>query len=228
VTGRVHSLQVGRPRSVEHAGGLVSTAIFKDAVAGPVRLTTLGFVGDGQADPEHHGGPNQAAYAYPREHYAHWAPRFPDRIGEPGLFGENVDRIGEPGLFGENVTTEGLLEGDVHFGDVFRLGAARVQVTTPRVPCFKLGIRTGDPAIIEPFLSSGRLGFYLRVLEEGDVAPGDPIERVSVDPHGLTMAALIAALFLPLPAPAEIERILAVPTLHPKHRARLEARRAGR
>lgn len=212
---RVVSLQVGRPRSVDRDGKPVRTAIFKDRVDGPVHLDRLGFAGDGQADKRYHGGPDQAAYAYPHEHYAHWAPRLPDRIHEPGLFGENV-------------TTAGLLESDVHFGDILRLGGARVQVTTPRVPCFKLGLRTGDPAIVEPFLHSGRLGFYLRVLEPGPVAAGDPIERLEADPHGLTVAALIAALFAPAPAPAELERILAIPTLHPQHRRRLEARRAGR
>lgn len=213
--GRVVSLQAGRPRRVEHEGRTLRTAIFKDAIEGPRLLGPLGFEGDGQVDRRHHGGPDQAAYAYPHEHYAHWAPRLPARIGEPGLFGENV-------------TSEGLLETAVHCGDVFRLGGARVQVTTPRVPCFKLGIRTGDPGLVEAFLKSGRLGFYLRVLEPGPVAAGDTIERLAVDPHGLTLAALIAALFLPAPKPGELERILAVPTLHPQHRARLEARRAGR
>ncbi len=216
MSARVVSLQVGRPRSVDRDGTPpVLTAIFKERVEGPLHLGTLGFAGDGQADRKHHGGPDQAAYAYPREHYTHWAPRLPARIHEAGLFGENV-------------TTEGLLEGDVHVGDVLRLGGARVQVTTPRVPCFKLALRTGDPAIVDPFLHSGRLGFYLRVLEPGPVAAGDPIERLETDPHRLTMAALIAALFAPSPASDELERILAIPTLHPQHRARLEARRAGR
>ena len=216
MTPRVVSIQVGRPRTVDRPGGaVVRTGIFKDRVDGPVRLETLGFEGDGQADRRHHGGPDQAAYAYPSEHYAHWAPRLPDRIHEPGLFGENV-------------TTEGLLETDVHFGDVLGLGRARVQVTTPRVPCFKLGLRTGDPSIVEAFLASGRLGFYLRVLTPGPVAAGDPIERLDADPHRLTMAALIAALFGPSPGDDELERILAIPTLHPQHRVRLEARRAGR
>ena len=130
--GRVVSLQVGTPRDVTHDGEVVPTAIFKHRVEGPVMLGALGFAGDGQADALHHGGANQAAYAYPQEHYAHWAARLPERIGEPGLFGENI-------------TTEGLLETTVHYGDVFRLGGARVQVTTPRAPCFKLAIRTGDP-----------------------------------------------------------------------------------
>lgn len=215
IRGRVVSLQVGTPRDVEHDGEIVRTAIFKQRIDGPVHLGALGFAGDGQADRKHHGGPDQAAYAYPREHYAYWAKRLPDRIDEPGLFGENL-------------TTEGLLESTIGYGDILRVGGARVQVTTPRVPCFKLGIRTGDPHLLAPFLASGRLGFYLRVLAEGPVAAGDPIELETADPHGLVFADLIAALFLPSPAPEELERILAVPTLHPEHRARLQARRDGR
>ena len=215
IRGRVVSLQVGLPRDVEHDGDVVRTAIFKHRVDGPVELGTFGFAGDGQADTKHHGGAAQAAYLYPHEHYAHWAARLPARIDEPGLFGENV-------------TSEGLLETTVHVGDVFRMGAARVQVTKPRVPCFKLAIRTGDPGIVEPFLVSGRLGFYLSVLTPGPVAAGDPIELEAADPHGLTMAELIAALFGPSPAPQQLDRILAIPVVQPKLRARLMARREGR
>jgi len=215
IRGRVVSIQVGPPRAVEHDGGTVYTAIFKQRVEGPVHLGALGLAGDTQADTRHHGAPDQAAYAYPREHYAHWAARFPARIGEPGLFGENL-------------TTEGLLETDVHHGDILRLGGARVQVTSPRVPCFKLGIRTGDPAIVAPFLASGRLGFYLRVLEESPVQAGDPIELEAADPNGLRMSDLIAALFDP-GAPAElIGRALAIATIPHKHRARLIARQNDR
>ena len=211
LTGRVRSVQVGRPRPLEHEGRKIRSAIFKERVEGPVHLGALGFDGDGQADRRYHGGPDQAAYAYPFEHYAHWAARLPDRIAEPGLFGENL-------------TVEGLLEDEVHVGDVLTVGGAQVQITVPRVPCFKLGLRTGDPSIVEPFLESGRLGFYLRVLAPGLVAAGDPIERVAVDPHGLTMASLVRALFGPDPDAAELERILALPILHPKHRTRIEAR----
>ncbi len=209
------SLQVGSPRDVEHDGDVVRTAIFKHGIEGPVHLGALGFAGDGQADTKHHGGPDQAAYLYPREHYAHWAARLTSRIDEPGLFGENI-------------SSEGLLETTVHVGDVFRMGSARVQVTRPRVPCFKLGIRTGDPGIVAPFLAAGRLGFYLRVLTPGPVVAGDAIELEAADPHGLRMADLIAALFGPAPVPGELDRILAIPILDPMHRARLLARREGR
>jgi MOSC domain-containing protein YiiM len=215
IRGRVVSIQVGQPHAVEHAGRMEYTAIFKQRVEGPVHLGALGFSGDTPGDTLRHGGPNQAAYAYPREHYAHWAMRLPSRIDEPGLFGENL-------------TTAGLLETDVCHGDILRLGAARVQVTTPRVPCFKLGIRTGDPTIMAPLLASGRLGFYLRVLEEGPVQAGDPIELDAADPDGLRMSDLIAALFAP-GAPAElIGRALAIATLPPQHRARLIARQNDR
>jgi len=211
MVGRVVSLQVGMPRLVTHDGESVATAIFKASVTGPLRLRRLGFDGDGHGDLLHHGGPDQAAYAYPHEHYAHWAARLPARIDEPGLFGENL-------------TTEGLLETEIHHGDIFRVGSARVQVTTPRVPCFKLGIRTGDPSFVGPLLASGRLGFYLRVLDEGDVAAGDPIALIAADPHGLTMADLITALFHPSPAPRLVARALAIPALPPAHRTRLMAR----
>jgi MOSC domain-containing protein YiiM len=211
---RIASIQVGHPRLVEHGKTSVLTAIFKDPVTGPVHLGALGLAGDGQADAEHHGGVNQAVYAYPREHYTHWADRLPERIHEPGLFGENL-------------TIEGWLETDVHPGDVFRMGTARLEVTTPRSPCFKLGLRTGDDGIIAPFLASGRLGFYLRVVEEGVVAAGDPIERLSTPSHGLTLAEFIAALFaIPVP-PDLVDRALALPQLSPSHRARLEARLAS-
>lgn len=213
--GRVVSLQVGAPRDVEHDGDVVRTAIFKHRVEDPLHLATLGFDGDGQADTKHHGGPDQAAYLYPHEHYAHWAARLPSSIDDPGLFGENI-------------SSEGLLETTVHVGDVFRVGGARVQVTNPRVPCFKLEIRTGSPGFIAPFLASGRLGFYLRVLTPGRVAAGDPIELEAADPHALRMADLIAALFHPSPATVELDRILSIPIVHPTHRARLLARREGR
>lgn len=211
---RIASIQVGRPRRVDHGETSVLTAIFKDPVTGPIHLGALGLAGDGQADTEYHGGVNQAVYAYPREHYAHWADRLPARIHEPGLFGENL-------------TIEGWLETDVHPGDVFRMGTARLEVTTPRSPCFKLGLRTGDAGIVAPFLASGRLGFYLRVVEEGMVAAGDPIERLSAPSHGLTLAEFIAALFAS-PAPRDlVDRALALPRLPSPHRARLEARLAS-
>src|SRR5690348_4483326 len=183
---QVLSVNIGQPRTVLHEGRTVRTAIYKAPVAGAVRLTRLGFEGDGQADRRVHGGPDRAAYLYPFEHYAHWAPR---------LGGGTLPM----GQFGENLTTEGLLETTVHVGDVYAVGAARLRITTPRGPCFKLGIRTGDATIVAPFLASGRLGFYMSVLEEGLVEAGDPIALLHRDEAAVTFAELIAALHFDIP-----------------------------
>jgi MOSC domain-containing protein YiiM len=159
------SINVGLPREIIHGGRAVTTGIFKAPVAGPVWLGRLNLVGDRQADLRVHGGADKAVYVYPFDHYAFWA----------GELGRNDFSHGQ---FGENFTTEGLLEDEVSIGDVFRIGVARVQVTQPRTPCFKLGIRMGDENFPAHFAAANRTGFYLRVLEEGMVMAGDEIDRV--------------------------------------------------
>jgi len=159
------SINVGLPREITHGGRKVTTGIFKAPVAGPVWLGRLNLTGDGQADLRVHGGADKAVYVYPFEHYAFWA-------------GELGRQDFSHGQFGENFTTEGLLEDEVSIGDVFRIGMARVQVTQPRSPCFKLGIRMGDDQFPVRFAAANRTGFYLRVLEEGMVKADDAIARV--------------------------------------------------
>lgn len=160
------SVNVGMPREILHQGRMVTTGIYKEAVTGPVWLACLNLDGDRQADLRVHGGADKAAYLYPFEHYAFWA-------AETG----RDDFV--HGQFGENFTTTGLLEDDVCIGDVFRIGDARVLVSQPRTPCFKLGIRMGDDGFPARFAAAARTGFYLRVLEEGQVAAGDTIERIA-------------------------------------------------
>ena len=159
------SINVGLPREITHRGQAITTGIFKAPVAGTVRLGRLNLAGDGQADLRVHGGADKAVYVYPFEHYAFWA-------GELGRHDFSH------GQFGENFTTTGLLEDGVCIGDVFEIGEAWVQVTQPRTPCFKLGIRMGEENFPARFTSANRTGFYLRVLEEGRVAAGDAIEWV--------------------------------------------------
>jgi len=159
------SINVGLPREIIHGGQAISTGIFKTPVAGPVWLGRLNLAGDGQADLRVHGGTDKAVYVYPFEHYAFWA-------------GELERRDFSHGQFGENFTTEGLLEDEIRIGDVFRIGVARVQVTQPRTPCFKLGIRMNDKNFPLRFVAANRTGFYLRVLEQGMVKAGDAIDRV--------------------------------------------------
>lgn len=143
-------MNVGQPRSVPWLGGDVATGIFKNAVHGSVRVSFLNLAGDRQADLTVHGGPNKAVYGYPSEHYEYWRAQ-----GERGEL-----RWGE---FGENLTTAGLLEADVYVGDRYRIGSAELEVTQPREPCFKLGIRFDDQRMPKRFLQSRRTGFYFKV-----------------------------------------------------------------
>ena len=178
---RIVSVNVGLPRTLPHDGGAVLTGIVKEPVAGPVAVALTNLAGDAQADLSVHGGIDKAVYAYPHEHYATWR----DELGRDDL---------APGHFGENLTLEGLLEDDVSIGDVFRMGTATFEVSQPRVPCFKLAIRMGDPAFAKPFLRSGRVGFYLRVRQEGDVRAGDPVVRELAARESMTIREVAALL----------------------------------
>ncbi len=147
----------------------------------------------------------------------------------------NTTRTGEsrlgqdlsPGAFGENLTTQGLVEDEVHIGDEFRVGTARVVVTQPRLPCFKLGIRFGDPAMVELFLKSGWPGIYLAVADEGVVGPGDTIERLRLDESRITVSSMLALILDRHAPPEALRRILAVPALAAVWRQEFEDRLGG-
>jgi len=163
---KIVSVNVGLPREVAWHDRIVSTGIFKQAVAGRVALRTLNLDGDRQADLKVHGGEHKAVYCYPVEHYAYWKKE---------LAGRELPF----GIFGENFTTEGLLEDFVHLGDRFAIGSAEVVVTQPRLPCYKLGIRFEADDMVKRFLASKRTGFYLAVTREGEVGAGDQIKLLS-------------------------------------------------
>ena len=169
---KIVSLNVGRPRLVMRNGEPVSTGIFKEPVTGRVMLRTLNLDGDRQADLTVHGGPEKAVYLYPSEHYAFWKRELPE-MDLPW------------GIFGENFTAEGILETETHIGDKFRIGAAELMVTQPRMPCYKLGIRFGRTDIIKRFLLSERSGFYFSVLQEGEVGAGDEIQLLEKNTSGV-------------------------------------------
>lgn len=173
---RVRSVSVSLPKSVIAGGESVVTGIFKEPVDGRIAVRKLSLDGDVQVDRRYHGGLNKAVYAYPFEHYAEWEKR--------------VRRELTLGQFGENLTTEGLLESEVCLADVYRVGTALLEVTQPRMPCYKLGIRMNDVSFPKKFFTSGHLGIYFRVLEEGDVAAGDPIEFVKRDEEPVSLRAL--------------------------------------
>lgn len=170
----VVSVNVALPAPLATAQGEVLSGIRKSPVAGRVAVGRLGLAGDGQADPRVHGGLEKAVYCYSHDHYAWWTERL--RRSDLGH-----------GAFGENLTLEGMGETEVRIGDIYRVGTAVLQVTKPRSPCFKLVARMGLPDFQRTFLESGRVGFYCRVLEEGDVGAGDAVERISTPPDAPTV-----------------------------------------
>jgi MOSC domain-containing protein YiiM len=169
---RITSVNVGLPAELATREGVVMSGIVKRPLEGPVRVGRTNLEGDGQADLSVHGGLDMAVYAYPGEHYAAWATE----LGRDDL---------TPGFFGENLTIEGLSEDEVRIGDRFRFGTALLEVSQPRLPCFKLAAHSGEPAIARPMLKNGRTGWYLRVLEEGVVAAGD-----TISPAGAAQASM--------------------------------------
>jgi MOSC domain-containing protein YiiM len=165
---RVLSVNLGAPRVIHWKGRRIRTCIFKEPVSGPVAVHRLHLEGDQQADLRVHGGTDKAVYVYPAEHYNFWRAEFPDKLLPFGWFGENL-------------TTEGLLETSVLVGDRFRIGTAEFQVTTPRVPCYKLEAKFERDDLIKRFLASRRSGFYLKVLREGELSTGSEIEVIGRD-----------------------------------------------
>ena len=174
---KVIAVSVGRPREVPWHGKTITTSIFKTPVSGRVSVRSLNIDGDEQSDLTVHGGPDKAVYAYPSEHYSFWKDQLPD---------EELPW----GSFGENFTTQGLLEDQVQIGDQLRIGSAAFTVTQPRMPCFKLGIRFGDPRMVKRFLQARRPGFYLRVDREGEIAAGDSIELVASQSESISVVEI--------------------------------------
>lgn len=177
------SVNTSLPKEVPYRDQTLLTGIYKEAVSGRVILGEFKVEGDGQADTKHHGGTYQAAYAYPIEHYAHWQ----QQLGQETPF--------PYGQFGENFTTQGLTEDYVRLGDILQIGGAIVQVTHPRIPCFKLAHKMNEPHFVEMFWGYNRPGFYLRVLETGEVGAGDTIHMIEAAPHGISIADIFGAIY---------------------------------
>ncbi len=159
------SVNVGRPAETLWRGRQVSSAIWKSPVAGPVRARGVNLAGDAQADRKAHGGPDKAVYAYAAEDLAWW--------GGPLA----------PGSMGENLTTAGVDLSQAVVGEQWQVGGVRLQVSQPRIPCYKLGIRVGDDRFPDRFADARRHGAYLRILAEGELQAGDRIEIVARPAH---------------------------------------------
>jgi len=199
---KIVSLNVGMPREVTWHGRTVTTGIYKEPVAGRVALRKLNLEGDGQADLTVHGGEYKAVYCYPLEHYSYWK--------------KELGRELPMGMFGENFTTEGLLENQVNLGDRFGVGSSEVVVTQPRLPCYKLGIRFGADDMVKRFLASGRTGFYLRVIREGEAGRDDGIVPAGRDLNAVPLPSIVKLYVAKHYGAEELElirRVMSVPAV---------------
>lgn len=179
-TGTVEAVNVGLPRAVAYNGHEILTAIWKSPVAGRVPLRGVNLRGDDQADREVHGGPDKAVYAYAAEDTETWEAE----LGEP---------LG-PGTFGENLTTRGIAVSQAVIGERWAVGSTLLEVAQPRLPCFKLGLRMGDPRFPKRFADAGMPGAYLRIVREGDIGASDAIRVVSRPEHAVTSALVSRAI----------------------------------
>ena len=162
---RLVSVNVGLPRDIEWKGRTVHTGIWKDPVRGRCRVSRLNLDGDGQGDLAGHGGEQRAVFVYQLESYRYWQEQL-----------KRNDFV--HGQFGENFTIEGLPDDAVCIGDRYQIGSALFEITQPRVTCYRVGIRMNEPRMPALLTSSGRPGFYFRVLQEGEVGAGDEIVKV--------------------------------------------------
>jgi MOSC domain-containing protein YiiM len=194
------SLNVGLPGEVQWKGKPVWTGIFKSAVTGPRMLSRLNVEGDAQADLTVHGGIYKAVYGYPVEHYDYWREVLPEMEWKWGAFGENF-------------TTEGLLENQLYIGERFRIGTAELQVTEPRLPCYKLGIRFGRMDMVKRFLESRRTGFYFAVVEPGIVEADDVFKPTFRPTHNITIADITRVYAFEQDDLSTIQRIIKIPYL---------------
>jgi MOSC domain-containing protein YiiM/ferredoxin-NADP reductase len=210
VLPRLLSVNVGLPRDITWRGKTVRTAIWKTPVQGGRMVRRLNIDGDGQGDLAGHGGENRAVFVYQIDSYHYWQSRL----------GRNDFTYGQ---FGENFTVDGLSDQEVCIGDRYRVGGALFEVTQPRVTCYRVGIRMEEPQMAALLVAHGRPGFYLRVLEEGEVEAGDEILRVASGPERMSVFEINALLYMPGHPRSQLERALGIPALSAGWRGSLEA-----
>jgi ferredoxin-NADP reductase/MOSC domain-containing protein YiiM len=197
---RLLSVNVGLPRDVTWNGKTVRTSVWKSPVDGRRMVRRLNIEGDAQADLAGHGGEHRAVFVYQMDSYHYWE-RF---------LGRNDFTFGQ---FGENFTVEGLTDNEVCIGDRYRIGGAEFEVTQPRVTCYRVGIRMNEPRMAALLVAHHRPGFYLRVLQEGEVGAGDDVVKIADGPERISVAEVDALLYLPGHSSEQLQRALRIPAL---------------
>src|SRR6266536_1893660 len=195
-SGRVLSVSVGSPREFEYGGRNVRSAIWKTPTAGRIAARGVNLAGDDQADRAAHGGPDKAVYVYAVEDERWWE----QEIGRPLAYGE----------FGENLTTEGIEANDALIGERWEIGTTVLEVSEPRIPCWRFGVRMNDQLFPRRFTEALRPGTYLRLVDEGDVGAGDEIQVVGRPDHDVTIRDIFRIYTRDR---GEVERLLAVPRI---------------
>jgi len=204
-------LNIGQPAPLATAERSVPSGIRKHPVQGPIRIGPDGCAGDAQADLVNHAGPDKAVCVYATEHLPYWSAR--------------LNRVLQPGAFGENFSVRGLIETEIHIGDILAVGDARFQVSQPRGPCFKLGMLHQEPQLALWVQQTGFTGFYLRCLAPGPVAAGEKITVVERQPDHPTIDEVARVTFRDPDDIAAIDRVIACPPLADAWRAMLVRRR---
>jgi ferredoxin-NADP reductase/MOSC domain-containing protein YiiM len=203
------SVNVGLPKDVAWNGRTVYTGVWKQPVAGPRMVRRLNVDGDGQGDLAGHGGEHRAVLVYQLASYRYWS----DELHREDL---------QPGHFGENFTVEGLPDDEVCIGDRYRIGQAVFEVTQPRVTCYRVGLRLGEPQMAALLVSHRRPGFYFRVITEGQIEAGQDIVKVGSGPEQVTVAEIDALLYLPGHPRDALQRALRIPALSPGWKGSLQ------
>ncbi len=179
---QVISTNIGKPTSILWNGKEEKTGIFKYPVSEPLFLGKTDVGNDSVIDRKHHAGFNKACFIFSADAYPHWKKQYPDLDWNWGMFGENL-------------TVQGLDESVLRVGDIFKIGSAVVQVSQPREPCYKLGVRFEDQKILKKYIEHARPGTYVRILEEGEVKNGDELEVIQRSENTLTVHQFFALLF---------------------------------
>ncbi|MCX9146814.1 MOSC domain-containing protein [Erythrobacter sp. WG] len=193
--------------------GAELSAFAKRPQEGPVQIHAEGLAPDEQADRTVHGGPEQALHLYPLDHHAFWR----------GVIGDHP-ALAEPGGFGSNLAVTGLTEEMVHIGDRFRCGSALIEVSRPRSPCWKIEHRFGHKGMVAQVIKTGRCGWYFRVIETGDVAAGDSLERVALGAADWSIARVFRALTGGKATREDLAELAQLPALTPYLRAKAAAK----